>query len=87
MNHGQKVVTSIFIAAVIIGVVSGLIIYHLYLGFFGGNPGLAELSFIAPFLATGIASAAFTIMLLLYPVIKKGEKSSSYAAEGGEDFK
>ncbi len=81
MNHGQQVVLLLFVVSVIIGVISGLIIYHLYSNFYGGNPGLSELDYTSSFLATGIASAAFTIMLVFYPVIKKGVSS------GGDDFK
>ncbi len=83
MGDGTTVVLLIFAVSVIIGVVSGVIIYNLYLGFYGGNPGLSDVDFTASFLATGVAAAAFTIMLLFYPVVKKGVKIGSE----GDDYR
>lgn len=75
MTSERNTVISIFVQAVIAGVIAGLLIAFGLSQFFGGNPGQAEISFLAPFIATGIASAYFSIGMTVYPVIKKGEKS------------
>lgn len=82
MASDRNAVISIFIQAVIAGLVSGLLLAFGLSGFFGGNPGRSEIDFLAPYIATGIASAYFSVAMTVYPVIKKGEKNYEL-----EDFK
>ncbi len=82
MASERNTVISIFVQAVIAGIVSGLLIAFGLSGFFGGNPGKSSIEYLAPYIATGIASAYFSIAMTVYPVIKKGEKNFEL-----EDFK
>ncbi len=75
MASDRNKVISIFVQAVIAGIIAGLLIAFGLSQFFGGNPGRSEISYLAPYFATGIAAAYFSIALTVYPVIKKGEKS------------
>ena len=71
-----------FIVSVVIGIISDLILAYAFTSFFGGNPGSQTATIAAPYMATGIASGAFTILLLLYPVFKKADRSHDW-----EDFR
>ncbi len=82
MDEKVKVILIFFIASIIIGVVSDLLLAFAFSRFFGGNPGSQTASIAAPFMASGIASGALTILLLLYPVVKKADRSHNW-----EDFR
>lgn len=82
MASERNKVISIFVQAVIAGLIAGLLIAFGLSRFFGGNPGSSEISFLAPYFATGVGAAYFSIAMTIYPVIKKGERSFDL-----EDFK
>ncbi|MFG1519853.1 MAG: hypothetical protein AAE977_05200 [Thermoplasmataceae archaeon] len=82
MTHNQNLVIGFFIAAVIIGVIFDFILLYHFSLFFGSNIGSDAAPFISAFMATGIASGAFTISLVLYPVFRKEDKTYKW-----EDFR
>ncbi|MEM0155130.1 MAG: hypothetical protein QW597_00815 [Thermoplasmataceae archaeon] len=82
MDEKIKIILIFFIASVIIGVVSDLLLAYSFARFFGGNPGSQTAAVAAPFMASGIASGALTILLLIYPVFKKADRSHNW-----EDFR
>lgn len=82
MASDRKSVISIFIQSVIIGVIAGILISIGLNGFFGGNPGHSEITYLSAYIATGFASAYFSVAMTIYPVIKKGKVNLEL-----EDFK
>ncbi|MGC8506041.1 MAG: hypothetical protein ACP5NK_04970 [Thermoplasmata archaeon] len=82
MTHNQNLVVGFFIGAVIIGVIFYFILMYHFSLFFGSNIGSDSAPIISAYMATGIASGAFTISLVVYPIFKKTDKTYNW-----EDFK
>ena len=78
MKNDQRVVVSLLIVGVIVGIASDFLLSFLLTGFFAGDPGLQAERILAPYMATGIATAFFTITMLFYPVYKKGDKTHNW---------
>lgn len=82
MASDRNKVISIFIQAVIAGVISGFLLSIGMSAFFGGNPGLSEAGNLAAMFGAGIGASYFSIAMTIYPVIKKGQREFDL-----EDFK
>lgn len=82
MDEKVFVILIFFIVSVVIGVISDFLLGYAFSQFFGGDPGSQTAAIAAPYMATGIASGAFTILLLVYPVVKKADRSHNW-----EDFR
>ncbi|WP_393970767.1 hypothetical protein OXIME_000999 [Oxyplasma meridianum] len=78
MKNDQRVVVSLLIVGVIVGVASYFLLSFLMAGFFAGDPGVQAEKILAPYMATGIAVTVFTISMLFYPVYKKGDKTHKW---------
>ncbi len=76
----------LIVAFLVISIVIGIAVYFLfgYLAtlFFYGYPGVAEAKASDPTITVGIASAVFTTLFLMYPVMKYGDRSGS-----GDDYR
>lgn len=82
MRNGTKLILALFVASAVIGVVSGELLFLWMMNFYASQSGAASAYFDAPFLATGISAGVFTISLLMYPLIKKGDRTNEW-----EDFR
>lgn len=82
MHSGTKLILGFFVMSVVIGVVSGELLFLWMMSFYASQSAAASAYFDAPFIATGVAAGVFTIALLVYPVIKKGDRSHNW-----EDFR
>lgn len=82
MQEKVKIIAIFFTVSVIIGIISNFILSFAFSSFFAGDPGQQTEVVAAPFMATGIASGAFTILLLFYPVVKFGDRTHTW-----EDYK
>jgi uncharacterized membrane protein YqiK len=75
MTTGERLILQFFIIGVIAAIVSGELLFIWMQTFYGGNPGLQASYVNAPTMGTGIGAGLFSILLLVYPVIKKKDKS------------
>lgn len=82
MRNGTKLILVLFVISAVIGIISGELLFLWMMNFFASQPGIASAYFDAPFIGTGIAAGVFTISLLMYPVIKKADRSHKW-----EDFR
>ncbi len=82
MQSGEKLITSFIVVSIIIGVVAYFILGYLFSIHFVGNPGIPASEEAQPIMATGIAAIAFTIMFMMYPVVKFGVRNDE-----GDDFR
>ena len=78
MKSDQRVVVSLLIVGVIVGIASDFLLSFLMTGFFAGDPGVQAESIMAPYVSTGIATGFFTIGMLFYPIYKKGDKTHNW---------
>ncbi len=76
------VISSFFIAAVIAGIVSDILLTIFLRAYEATTQGQLEATYGSPVFAAGIASGIFTILLLFYPVFTKGDRSHEW-----EDFR
>lgn len=82
MNHNAMVVSTFFVISVIAGVVSDILLTIFLRAYEATTQGQLEATYGSPVYAAGIASGMFTILLLFYPVFKKGDRSHDW-----EDFR
>ncbi len=82
MEKKGRLIVTFLVISVVIGVIAYFILQYLFSMFFFGYPGIAEGQASDPALSTGIASGAFAIMFLMYPVYKYGDRAST-----GDDFR
>ncbi|MCL4344942.1 MAG: hypothetical protein M1375_00455 [Candidatus Thermoplasmatota archaeon] len=82
MNHNTVVVSAFFLVSVISGIVSDILLTIFLRGYEATTQGQLEATYGSPVYAAGIASGIFTILLLFYPVFKKGDRSHEW-----EDFR
>lgn len=82
MEEKGRLIVTFLVISVVIGIAAYFLLGYLFSMFFGGYPGVAEGQASDPAMSVGIASAAFTIMFLMYPVIKFGDRSST-----GDDYR
>lgn len=82
MEEKGRLIVTFLVISVVIGVIAYFILQYLFSLFFSGNPGIQEGIASDPALSAGIASGAFAIMFLLYPVYKYGDRTST-----GDDFR
>lgn len=82
MEEKGRLIVTFLIISVIIGVIAFFLLGYFFSIFFTGYPGVAEGQASDPAMSVGIASAAFSIMFLMYPVLKNGDRSSS-----GDDYR
>lgn len=83
MNEKGRLIVTFLIVGVAIGVIvyylfSYLLSTYIYIGY-PGDAAVPEISYI---LATGFAAGSFSILLLMYPVYKYGDRSLE-----GDDFR
>lgn len=82
MEEKGRLIVTFLIVSVVIGVITFFLLGYLFSIFFTGYPGVAEGQASDPAMSVGIASAAFSILFLMYPVVKKGDRDTI-----GEDFR
>ncbi|MGP6220755.1 hypothetical protein [Caldiplasma sukawensis] len=82
MNKNSLVITEFFIVAVVIGIIADLLFTYFLTNFEATTQGQLEATYASPVYAAGVAAGAFTISLLLYPVVKKGTRNYE-----GEDYR
>ncbi|MCL4350402.1 MAG: hypothetical protein M1414_04725 [Candidatus Thermoplasmatota archaeon] len=82
MDANSKVVSIFLITSIIVGVISNFIFTYALSNFYASTIGQTEAIYESPILAAAVASGMFTILLLYYPVVKKGERDYT-----GEDFR
>ena len=83
MDEKGRLVVTFLAIGVIIGIAAYFLLGYLLSAYlYTGYPGLGSVPGISYTLAIGIAAAVFTIMLLMYPVYKYGDRSSE-----GDDFR
>lgn len=64
----------ILFESIIVYFVSKAILYSLFLRFYTGNPAKQMVPFTSSYISVGIAVAYFTIVMIVYPVIKFRER-------------
>lgn len=82
MEEKGRLIVTFLVISVVIGVAAYFLLGYLFSIFFSGFPGVAEGKASDPTLSAGIASGAFSIMFLMYPVFKLGDRAPT-----GDDFK
>lgn len=82
MEEKGRLIVAFLVVSVVIGVVAYFLLGYLFSIFFSGFPGVAEGQASDPTLSAGIASGAFAIMFLMYPVMKYGDRSAT-----GDDYR
>ncbi len=82
MQNIEKLITSFLIMSIVIGIVAYFILGFLFSLHFIGVPGVPASQEAQPIIATGIAAMAFTILFMMYPVVKFGVKNDE-----GDDFR
>ncbi len=83
MNEKGRLIVTFLIIGIIVGfaafyLLSFLLSTYLYTGY----PAIGAVSEISYILGVGIAAAVFSIMLLMYPVYKYGDRTSE-----GDDYR
>ena len=82
MEDSTKLIASILIISIIIGIVAFFLLKFLLSTFYVAQPGISNLIEIDYVLSSGIAASAFSIIILFYPVYKKGVSNGDW-----EDFR
>lgn len=82
MEEKGRLIVTFLIVSVVIGIIAFYLLGYLFSIFFTGFPGVAEGQASDPAMSVGIASAAFSILFLMYPVFKNGDRSST-----GDDYR
>lgn len=83
MNEKGRMVVTFLITGVAVGVIVYFLFSYLLATYvYTGYPGLGAVPEISYIMATGFASGAFSILLLMYPIYKFGDRSME-----GEDFR
>ena len=82
MEEKGRLIVTFLVISIVIGVAAYFLLGYLFSIFFGGYPGVAEGQASDPAISTGIAAGAFSIMFLMYPVVKYGDRSST-----GDDYR
>ena len=72
MDNSTKLVASMLLVSVVIGIAAFFILGFLMGRFYVANPGISNINQIDYIVSSGIAASAFSIVLLLYPVYKRG---------------
>ncbi len=72
MDDSKKLIASILIVSIIIGLAAFFLLKFLLSTFYVANPGLSNLLQIDYVVSAGIAASAFSIIILFYPVYKHG---------------
>lgn len=82
MEEKGRLIVTFLVISIAIGIVAYFLLAYLFSIFFSGYPGVAEGQASDPALSAGIASGAFSIMFLMYPVFKFGDRGHE-----GDDYR
>ena len=83
MDEKGRLIVTFLVIGVIVGFAAYyLLSYLLSTYLYTGYPAIGAVSEISYILGVGIASAAFSIILLMYPVYKYGDRRSD-----GDDYR
>ncbi|MCL4356559.1 MAG: hypothetical protein M1460_01655 [Candidatus Thermoplasmatota archaeon] len=82
MDANTKIVSIFLIISVIAGIISEFIFRIALTNFYASSIGQTDAIYESPILAAALASGLFTLLLLYYPVYKKGVRNYS-----GDDFR
>lgn len=72
MEDSTKLISSMLLISIIIGIAAFFLLGFLLGHFYLANPGISNINQIDYIVSSGIAAAAFSIILLMYPVYKRG---------------
>ncbi|MCL4341143.1 MAG: hypothetical protein M1431_03495 [Candidatus Thermoplasmatota archaeon] len=72
MDNSAKLVATMLLVSIVIGIAAFFILGFLLGHFYVANPGISNINQIDYVVSSGIAASAFSIILLFYPVYKKG---------------
>ncbi len=82
MDANTKIVSIFLIISVIAGIISDFVFRIALANFYASSIGQTDAIYESPILAAALASGLFTLLLLYYPVYKKGARDYS-----GDDFR
>ncbi|MCL4335829.1 MAG: hypothetical protein M1393_00315 [Candidatus Thermoplasmatota archaeon] len=82
MDEKGRLIVTFLVVSIFIGIASYFILGYFFSTMFAGYPGIAASYDANDVMSAGIAAAAFSIMFLMYPVIKYGDNSIE-----GDDFR